>query len=132
MSHPALQEKLLDYIACTGAVLEKTAAAEVEKQAELKKIEELIPQAVDALLENQRIEPHQKEAAARLLLDPVKALEILIKTAYHRNPAEQASLGTPVPAGGQQKRASANMGKRPIEDSEASRALKSKLGLPVD
>jgi len=128
------QEKLLDFIACTGALIEKDAADERVKQAQDQRIEELIPQAVKALLENERIEPHQQKQAAEVLHDPVRVLEILIKTASPLD--KEARLGTPVaPQGGQQKKASAggnNYGRRPVEDSEASRALKAKLGLPTD
>jgi hypothetical protein len=139
MSSPALQEKVLDFINCSGAVMEKAAQMQSEKDARDTAIAELIPQAVQALLENERIEPHQKEAAERILRDPVQALKVLIKTAHHRNDAERATLGKPVAPAGQQKRASVNStngayvgAKVPEGDKESTRALKAKLGLPVD
>lgn len=137
MSSPALQEKVLDFINCSGAVMEKAAQMQTEKDAQDAAIAELIPQAVQALLENERIEPHQKEAAERILRDPVQAMKVLIKTAYHRNDAERASLGKPVTPAGQQKRASSTTSsyvgaKVPEGDKESTRALKAKLGLPVD
>lgn len=94
-----MPEKVLEYVQVTGAIMEKTAVMVAEKEAQDKKVSALIPQAVQALLDNERIEPHQKEAAEKVLQDPVKVLEILIKTAAHRNDAERARLGQPVPAG---------------------------------
>jgi hypothetical protein len=139
MSSPALQEKVLDFISCSGAVLEKAAQLQSEKEAQDTALAELIPQAIQALLENERIEPHQKEAAERVLRNPVEAMKVLIKTAYHRNDAERAALGKPVTPAGQQKRASVSStnspyvgAKVPESDKESTRALKAKLGLPVD
>ena len=87
---PTTQEKMLDYIMVTDTIMQKTAAMVTEKEAQDKKITKLIPAAVQALLDNERIEPHQKEAAAKALKDPSKVLEILIKTAAHRNDAYRA------------------------------------------
>jgi hypothetical protein len=127
-------EKILDYIEVTGAVIEKTAALVVAKEAQDKQCAKLIPLAAQALLDNQRIEPHEKEAAASLLRDPVKVLEILIKTAAHRNDAERTKLGQPVE--GQTKKANYNslddgyVGRRSRPgESEADKALKRGLGL---
>jgi hypothetical protein len=130
LTHP---EKILDYIELTGAVLEKSAAMLTEKEAQDKKIATLIPQAVNALLENERILPTEKEAATKILCDPVKVLEILIKTAAHKNSSEQAKLGEP---SGQTKKASYNslndsyVGRKSQPgESESYKALKRGLGL---
>jgi hypothetical protein len=63
----------------------------------------LIPAAVAACVENERIEAHQKEALENALRDPVRAMELVVKLAGHRNAVEMSRLGTPV---GQQKVAS--------------------------
>ncbi len=88
-------EKVLDFIELTGTIMEKSSKLVAEKTATDQKCAKLIPAAVNALLENDRIEPHEKEAAAQVLQDPAKVLEILIKTAAHRNDAERAKLGSP-------------------------------------
>jgi hypothetical protein len=128
------QEKVLDFVEVTGAIMEKSAALVAQKEAQDKQCAKLIPLAVEALLKNERIEPHEKEAAEKVLRDPVKVLEILIKTAAHRNDAERAKIGQPVE--GQTKKANYNslsdgyVGRRsrPAE-SEADKAFKRGLGL---
>jgi hypothetical protein len=129
------QEKVLDYVELTGAIVEKSAALLAEKEAQEQKCAKLIPVAVQALLDNQRIEPHEKEAAAKVLANPTKVLEILIKTAQHRNDAERAKIGQPVETG-KTKQASYNslndgyVGRRSRPgESEADKALKRGLGL---
>lgn len=89
-------EKVLEFVEISGAVMEKTANMIATKEAQDQKINKLIPIAVQALLENERIEPSEKEAAAKILRDPVNVLEVLIKTAAHRNISERTKLGNPV------------------------------------
>lgn len=128
------QEKVLDYIELTGAVLEKSAAMLAEKEAQAAKCAKLIPQVAQALLENERIEPHEKEGAEQALQDPVRVLEILFKTAQHRNDAERAKIGQP--AEGSTKKASYNsmadgyVGRRSRPgETESDKAFKRGLGL---
>jgi hypothetical protein len=91
------QEKIADLIGYTNATMEKVAA-EKEAAAQLQaKVDALIPSVVAALVANERIEPHQQKLAAESLRDPLKALEIMIKVASHRNDAE-VGLGQPVPS----------------------------------
>jgi hypothetical protein len=130
----SLQEKSLDFIELTGVIMEKSATMLAEKEAQAKACAKLIPQAAQALLDNERIEPHEKEAAEKALQDPKTVLEILIKTAAHRNDAERAKLGQP--AEGSTKKASYNsttdgyVGRRSRPgESEADKALKRGLGL---
>lgn len=131
MSNPILQQELLDYVQANGVLMEKAAEVHAQREAEKGACAALIPQAVQALLDNERIEPHQKEAAAQYLSDPVKVLEILIKTAGHRNQAEQQTVGKPVAPQGQVKKAGANnMGRRPAGESDAAtQAMKTRLGI---
>lgn len=126
-------EKVLDYIEISGAVLEKSAALISKKEAQDTRCAKLIPLVVDALIKNERIEPHEKEAAAKVLQDPAKVLEILIKTAEHRNDNERAKLGQ---ADGLTKKAGYNslndayVGRRSRPgESEADKAFKRGLGL---
>jgi hypothetical protein len=133
MAAPDYQADLLDTINVVGAILEKVGAAEAEKEAQAQRINVLVPQAVEALLANERIEPAQKEAAANALRDPSRVLEILIKTAYHRNHSEQIKVGQPVAP--QVKRASvpstqsAYVGDRRPRLKESDLVLMSRLGI---
>lgn len=136
MANLSFPEQALDLVEITGAMIEKSAALVNEKEAQEQKCAKLIPAAAQALLDNGRIEPTEKEAAVEVLKDPAKVLEILIKTAQHRNDAERSRIGQPVD--GQTKKASANYNSltdgyvgrrhRPGE-SESDKALKRGLGI---
>lgn len=95
MSDKTLQQKVIEQIAWSSAALDKAENALAEKQSMEQKYAELIPAVVDALVKNERIEEHEKSAAADMLQDPLKALEILEKVAEHRTSAETGQLGTP-------------------------------------
>jgi hypothetical protein len=87
--------QVIDYVEASSTALAQ-ASDTIEKQAAQKRAcDELIPAVVDALAEHGRIEQHEKAAAAEVLADPVKALQLLIKVAGHRSDAEQLSLGKP-------------------------------------
>lgn len=90
-------EKLAEYIGVTDAAMKKAAAFQQGIEKTAAAVEALIPGCLDALVENERIEPHQREKAAALLRDPVKVIEILTKVAKHRNHSEN-SLGTSTPS----------------------------------
>jgi hypothetical protein len=92
----ALVQKIVDYIGYSDAAMNKAASALQERETQSEKVAELIPQAVEACLDNERIEAHQKEALAAALQDPVRTMELVIKLASHKNAAEMSRLGTPV------------------------------------
>ena len=98
-----LVQKVIDYIGFSDAALTKAAAAIKTQEEQTEKLAALIPAAVAACVEHERIEAHQKEALERALHDPVRTMELVVKLAGHKNAAEMARLGTPV---GQQKSAS--------------------------
>lgn len=91
-----LVQKIIDYIGFSDAAMTKAAAVLDQQTAQQEKIAALIPAAVKACVENERIESHQKEALENALHDPVRAMELVVKLASHRNAAEMARLGTPV------------------------------------
>lgn len=95
MSNRTIQQKVIEQIAWSSAALDKAETALAEKQAMEQRYAELIPAVVDALAKNERIDEHEKSAAAEMLLDPIKALEILEKVAEHRTGNEAGQLGTP-------------------------------------
>ena len=90
-----LVQKIIDYIGYSDAAMTKAAAAEKAQGEYNEKLAHLIPEAVKACVENERIEAHQKEALAAALQDPVRTMELVIKLAAHKNAAEMARLGTP-------------------------------------
>jgi hypothetical protein len=91
-----LVQNIVDYIGFSDAAMTKAAAVIKEREEQNEKLARLIPEAVKACLENERVEPHQKEALAAALANPVRAMELVIKLAAHKNAAEMARLGTPV------------------------------------
>ena len=91
-----LVQKVIDYIGFSDAAMSKAASVLVERDAQQEKVAALIPAAVQACVENERIEPHQKEALAAALRDPVRAIELVVKLASHRNAAEMSRIGAPV------------------------------------
>lgn len=96
MSTNAMVQKIIDYIGFSDAAMTKAAAELQEKEAAAEKLSGLIPEAVKACVENERIESHQKTALENALRDPVKTMELVIKLASHRNAAEMSRIGAPV------------------------------------
>jgi hypothetical protein len=92
----ALVQNIIDYIGYSDAAMTKAAAVLQERDEQNEKVARLIPEAVQACVDNERIEPHQKEALAAALSDPARTMELVIKLATHKNAAELARLGTPV------------------------------------
>lgn len=91
-----LVQKVIDYIGFSDAAMSKAASVIAERDAQQVKVAELIPAAVKACVENERVEPHQKEALEAALKDPVRAIELITKLASHRNAAELSRIGAPV------------------------------------
>lgn len=135
---PAAAE-MVEYIGYTSAALSKAAAAQEAHESQETKLAALIPGAVKALLDHERITPDQAEKAAEALKDPVKALQLLTKVAAHRNVAER-SLGTGVNGDGQTKNANARgpyvgyCGERTSRTRQSDLNLFERLGLqpPTD
>lgn len=130
-----LIQKIVDYIGFSDAAMTKAAATQAALNEQNEKVARLVPEAVKACVENERIEPHQKEALASALQDPVRTMELVIKLASHRNAAEVSRLGTPV---GQAKTAgydpsrsltSAYVGARDNRLKQSDINLFTKLGL---
>jgi hypothetical protein len=91
-----LAQKVIDYIGFSDAAMSKAAEVLKERDVQAEKIAKLIPEAVKACVENERIEPQQKEAMVAALQDPVRAVELVIKLASHRNAAEMSRIGAPL------------------------------------
>jgi hypothetical protein len=91
----ALVQKIIDYIGYSDAAMTKAAAVQQQQAEQQEKLAKLIPAAVQACVENERVEAHQKEALDAALRNPVTAMELVIKLAAHKNAAELSRLGTP-------------------------------------
>jgi hypothetical protein len=90
-----LAQKVIDYIGFSDVAMSKAAEVIKTRDEQQAKVAALIPEAVKACAENERIESHQKEALAAALQDPVRAMELIVKLASHRNAAELSRIGTP-------------------------------------
>jgi hypothetical protein len=90
-----LVQKVIDYIGFSDVAMSKAAEVIKTRDEQQAKLASLIPEAVKACAENERIESHQKEALAAALQDPVRAMELIVKLASHRNAAELSRIGTP-------------------------------------
>lgn len=135
-TEPTTPEKVVQLISISQIAM--TKAAQIEKAAEQTKqaVAAKIPAAVKALVENERIGDHQKQAAEDALRDHAQCLDIILKLASHRNAAEVQQLGTPITSQPAIKVASnsltnAYVGRRSDELKESDLALFRGLGLPV-
>lgn len=130
-----LEEKLADTFLVVGAALEKAEKIDQEKQAMNKQMGELIPKVVDALVRHGQIEVNEKQAASKLLHDPVQTLQILNEVVVNRNAAEDAQLGKQVETGYTKKAAYDSttdpyVGARSSKPKRSDSALFRGLGLP--
>jgi hypothetical protein len=93
-------EKVLDFVDMSAAMAEK-AASVLSRQVQMEKqAADLIPTAVDELLKARLIDPEEKQAALDALKDPVRTLQILVKTAREVQQTQAITLGQPEPNGG--------------------------------
>lgn len=100
-------QKLVTYCQVTGELLKRAQALQEEKRAQDQIVKQRIPEVVEALVTNERIFPHQKEAVAKGCEDPGKVLELLRDVAAHRTANEVEKIGSAVAGnGGQVKTAS--------------------------
>lgn len=88
------QKKIVEYIKLSAPMLEQHLKSAADKEAQDSKVKQLIPQVVDALVQNGRLQDKDREKAAAALQDPVRALEIMINVSQHRAP-EESGLGKP-------------------------------------
>ena len=102
-----MPEKVLEFVDMSAAMAEKAASVLSQQEQMEKQAADLIPTAVDELLKAKLIEPEEKQAALVALKDPVRTLQILIKTVTrqagrqldHARPAGQQRLPRNEPNG---------------------------------
>lgn len=102
-------EKVLEFVDMSAAMAEKAASVLSRQEAMEKQAADLIPTAVDELLKAKLIEPEEKQAALDALKDPVRVLQILIKTSRAKQDDNSITLGHPA-TNGTEKRANAGPG----------------------
>ena len=92
----SLPEKVIEHITFTDQVMKKAAVLEKAAADKQAAVAQLIPNVVDTMVKFERIGPAEREKLAKMLTNPVTALELLIKVAGHRNTDEISRLGSPV------------------------------------
>lgn len=92
------RQTVLEHVKCSHAALDAANTALTKQAEQTKQAEALIPDVVEALVKNDRIDPAQREKAAELLKDPVQALKILLKTADVTATVKPRPLGAPTGA----------------------------------
>ena len=97
-------EQQLNLVRTATAAVEAGKARIAHLEGELQKyaaeraaVDKLIPRVIDALVEHERIEPHEREKAATVLRIPENMAAILIKTADPRLSLRRAPMGAPEP-----------------------------------
>lgn len=86
--------KVVTLCQVTGELLKRAQAYNAEKRAQIESVKQKIPAAVDSLVTNERIFPHQKEAVAKGCEDHAKVLELLRDVAAHRSAGEIEKIGS--------------------------------------
>jgi len=92
---PIKPEAVLELIKTSHSALDVAKAKFDAVLAKEAACEQLIPRAVEALVQFDRIPAGSREKAAELLRDPQQALEILIRTADPGNSTSAGAVGKP-------------------------------------
>jgi len=123
-------EKTVDYVQCVEAALEAAGRQLNEKQAGDNRIADLIPKAVDALIQFERVDPADREKAASALSNHAKALEILIKAADVNRTVRPKAIGkSEKQAGSYDSMNDPYVGRRTTSERESDRRFRQHLGL---
>lgn len=86
-------EKVVEIIQLANAALTRATQLEEKAATARKRIEELAPAVVKALIDGQRIEKGAADAVTKILYNPAQVLDLLAKVARHRNADEVSRLG---------------------------------------
>jgi predicted GIY-YIG superfamily endonuclease len=100
MSEPAVN--LVAKLArVTNELMRRLQVQTEEKTAKVAAVEQRAELVVQALLDNDRIEPHQKEAVLKTIRrgDPAVLMDVIVKAAGSRNVKEASHIGQQVPGG---------------------------------
>lgn len=137
----SLPEKVIEHITLTDKALIKSAALEKQVTEKQAACDSMIPKVLDALVQNKRILPEQREKVGHMLKDPAQVLELMVKLAAHRNTEELERLGSGVSENGQHVKqagynpassvTSPHVGARTTRIKQSDHALFRGLNLPV-
>ena len=114
-----IYQKTVLFARVTGELMKRAQAADEARQKQAEAIAKQIPITVEALRAGERIMESEKEAVAQGLSDPITALDLMAKLAYHKNSDELRPTGGPAP-GTQVKKASLHMCGAPVADWDAT------------
>lgn len=99
-------QKVLAHLRVTNEAAKRFQDVLEKKAADEASVKSAVPEAIEALVANERIFGHQKEAVAeKIASSHVACIELIRDLAKHRNAAELDSIGKPV---GQEKQAKAS------------------------
>lgn len=137
MSNVNVMRDMVEYVQISDAIATVMQKQAADKVAQDKQVAELIPQAVEALIKNDRLPERLRKEASELFKDPVKVLGVLINTAHHRNAAELGHMGDQVKTAAAKKASapvkgslnSPYVGVRTSEERDSDRILFERLGL---
>ena len=93
-----IMQMALQLARINGELLKRAQEKEAQHQQKMAAVAARIPATVDALMAGERIFAEDKQAVSQGLTDPVVALDLMAKLAYHRNGDEVTALGKTVSA----------------------------------
>ena len=90
------QEKLLHYLRLTGELNKRAQQHNDEATKQAQAVSGKVPDAIQSMLDNERIFPHQKEAVAQAIAGShAQCVELIRDLAKHRNASELETVGHP-------------------------------------
>lgn len=112
MNKNALYQDVVKFIRVSGELMKRAQTAEETKTAESEKLAKLIPEAVAAAVDNEKILPAQEEKLASKLQSHASTIEFLRDVCRHRRTKEASDIGELV---------------KPIQDQKPSRVRGAKI-----
>ena len=100
MDKKAIYQATVDFVRVTGELMKRAQAAEEERKKQAAELARVIPEAVKAAVDNDKILNDEQDKVAEALKDPVKAVTLLRDVCRHR-PEKRAAdtIGKPVGPG---------------------------------
>ena len=114
---------IYELIGSAQAGMAKAAAIQQAQNQRQQEAEALIPQVINALVENQRIAPGEAIKVASWLRNPTAALQFMAEIAAHDNRMPSSHIGRPV------KTASAHQNTKQVRQENHLSAFCQEMGL---
>lgn len=119
-----IAQKVVDFVGASAELIRRGNTA-LEKSASAQQaITALIPQVQETLVAQGKIKPHEKEAAAHVLMDHEKTLQLLMRVATS---PEIAPLGREEKAASDNRSYNSIGGIVPVGDTNAGRRMAAAL-----